>query len=405
MSPIENNKKYWANSHYDIFGGKATILQTKASGGFWQFRCFISSENKYVRKSLKTKDKETAIERAEREYLDIHSSIKSGKKLFGMRLSELVSEYIEYREKHVGSGVITEGRLGTIKSQLNHFLQYKGKNTKISELERKSIFEYQYFRKEKKAQDITIRNEQSTINAMIKWGYENNLCDIPKFEFDKIRIREVGRRDIFTSDEYHNLYMYLRSWSSKKRNKDEKIRFEKLLIRDYILILANTFLRVGEARQLRWNDIISMDHRNTKVDLDNNISLVYLKVRAETSKNRKNRDVITRGGKYFSRLKNRVKPSDLKDFVFSEVDGSLMFSKKKMYNYWHEIMNDLGFDYKIRNLSYYSLRHFGITSRLKEGVSIWDVSKIAGTGVAYIEQHYGHSTHEMMEKAAFKRNI
>ena len=108
-----------------------------------------------------------------------------------MKLSELVDGYIEYRDKHVRSGVITAGRLVTIKSQLKNFLEYKGKNTKLPELERKSAFDYQYFRKEKKAQDVTIRNEQATINALIKWGFENGLCSLPKFEFDKISIKEV----------------------------------------------------------------------------------------------------------------------------------------------------------------------------------------------------------------------
>ena len=82
MEPIENNKNNWTNSHFDVFGGKAQILQTKTSGGNWQFRCFISSENKYVRKSLRTKDKETAIQRAEKEYLQIYSDVSSGKKIF-----------------------------------------------------------------------------------------------------------------------------------------------------------------------------------------------------------------------------------------------------------------------------------------------------------------------------------
>ena len=98
----------------------------------------------------------------------------------------------------------------TIKSQLKNFLEYKGKNTKLPELERKSAFDYQYFRKEKKAQDVTIRNEQATINALIKWGFENGLCSLPKFEFDKISIKEVSRRDTFTAEEYYRFSRYLR---------------------------------------------------------------------------------------------------------------------------------------------------------------------------------------------------
>ena len=53
-----------------------------------------------------------------------------------------------------------------------------------------------------------------------------------------------------------------------------------------------------------------------------------------------------------------------------------------------------------KKLSYYSLRHFGITARLNAGVSIWGISRIAGTGVAFIEQHYGH-----LDKNDAKRGI
>ena len=403
MSTIEKNNKYWANSHHDILGGKAQILKTKASGGYWQFRCFITDEKKYVRISLKTKDKQTAIERAEEKFFEIHAAVSSGKKLFGMKLYELVDGYLDYRKKHVESGVITSGRLGTIKSGLNHLLDYKGKNTNISELGRKSVFEYQYYRREKKAHDVTIRNEQSTINAMIRWAYEEGLCSVSKFEFEKLKITEAGRRDTFTRSEYSSLSHYLRTWTSKKRNTDEKIRMEKLLVRDFILIIANTYLRVGEARQLRWKDVLSTDY-DRKTNHENTEKLVYLMIRPEISKVRKKREIITRGGQYFNRLNGRSKFTEPEDYVFSDINISKMFTKDKLYKYWHEIMNDLELDYKGRNLTYYSLRHFGITARLESGVSIWDIAKIAGTSATNIESHYGHSSREMMERAAFKRN-
>ena len=39
----------------DILGGKAIILMNDF--GIWQFRMWVGDEKKYVRKSLKTKDK------------------------------------------------------------------------------------------------------------------------------------------------------------------------------------------------------------------------------------------------------------------------------------------------------------------------------------------------------------
>lgn len=402
MGSTDNNKSDWTTNHTDIFGGKAQILQTKASGGNWQFRCYISEENKYVRKSLRTKDFETAVQRAEKEYLQIYADVSSGKKIFGMKLYELVDAYLEYREEDVQLGTITKGRLGTMKSQLKHFQDWKGAKIKLAELDRKSAYDYQSYRKQKNAHDVTIRNEQATINAMVKWGYENGLISLPKLEFRPMRITEAGKRDTFTLKEYDKLTRYMRSWTNHKNNDDEQVRQEKLLVRDFILILSNTYMRVGEARQLKWSDVVSTDYNHAESS-EIKTPLVYVKIRPEIAKNRKSRDVITRGGKYFQRLKERSEHTEPDDFVFTGADGQEMFSKKKLYKYWHELMEATEIDYKERNISYYSLRHFGITMRLSAGVSVWDVSKIAGTGVAFIEQHYGHATHEMMTNAALKQ--
>ena len=46
-------------------------------------------------------------------------------------------------------------------------------------------------------------------------------------------------------------------------------------------------------------------------------------------------------------------------------------------------------NHRERKLSFYSLRHYAITDRLRD-LSIWEVSKLSGTGVQYIEDHYGH---------------
>lgn len=247
-----NNSSRWTSDHHEILGGKATILKTQTSNGVWQFRAYISGEGKYVRQSLRTRDLETAKIKAEEKVFEIYGNINAGKKIFGLKLYELIDKYLEYRETHVERGVITAGRLVTIKSQLKHFADFKDPKIKLSELERNSVGEYERFRHSKGAKPVTIRNEQATINAMIKWGYGEGLCSIPKFNFEPISIKEPGRRDTFTRKEYRRLTeQLLRSWTNSKNNSDKKIQQERLLVRSFILVLSNTLLRVGEARQLK----------------------------------------------------------------------------------------------------------------------------------------------------------
>jgi hypothetical protein len=65
-------------------------------------------------------------------------------------------------------------------------------------------------------------------------------------------------------------------------------------------------------------------------------------------------------------------------------------------------MKGIGLDYEAENITWYSLRHFGITCRLKAGASIYEISKIAGTSVGFIEKHYGHFDEAMAKSVAMK---
>ena len=98
-----------------LLGERGEIYRMSRSGGIYQCRVWIPTEKKYLRRSLKTTDYETAIGRGEKLILETHSDISSGKKLFGITLGELVDEYLKWRQKDVGvEGGITEDGLGTI---------------------------------------------------------------------------------------------------------------------------------------------------------------------------------------------------------------------------------------------------------------------------------------------------
>ena len=72
----------------------------------------------------------------------------------------------------------------------------------------------------------------------------------------------------------------------------------------YVLIAANSGLRVGEQRQLRWSDVQIEQH---KVNSEQQ-KLARINVRAETSKVRTSRTFLCRNGQYFERLREIAKP-------------------------------------------------------------------------------------------------
>ena len=130
--------------------------------------------------------------------------------------------------------------------------------------------------------------------------------------------------------------------------------------------------------------------------------LVHLNVRAETSKRRASRPVITRGSQYFTRLKSRSTHTTKDDLVFTEINSPKPLSKKKWYLHWKNLMEGIDLDYKARNVTWYSLRHFGITCRIRAGNRYAEIGKLAGTSVTFIVTHYVHYDEKLLRTAALK---
>jgi integrase len=387
---------------HDVLG-KAKVLRTVASGKVYQFRMWIEDEKKYVRKTLKTKDLNVAMQRAKDEVFRISGEKHSGKKIFGQTLSELVDRYLVWRKQDVEGGLITQQRHDSLRSEFKHFLEFMGASLKLSELEKNSCYDYAQFRRSKspKIRDETIKNAQSTINHMMKYAYRTKMINhFETFEFRKISRKSTQpmRRSVFELEEYDRLVLFMRSWASKKNCDDKQVLAERLMIKDCLLIASNTMLRVGELWQLRWDDIRSFqektDSRNKK------LILVTIRVRSEISKVRRERLITVRGGEYFRRLYERTPFKDHNDYVFCGESGQERFKKIKFYAAWRELMSGIGIDYKKRNLSWYSLRHFGITCRLRAGASVFDVANIAGTSIAHIQSNYGHFDQRMSVAAS-----
>ena len=379
---------------HPVLNGKASIRRTKASGEYWQFVMWVPAEHATYRKSLRTTDFDTAMEAAEELCLDIRERMKSGKKLFGITLAELVATFVEYKR---GDNITRERVIG-IRSYLKPFVRYKGGATLIGELHRKAAFDYARWRRADLAtiKDETIRHEQSTINMMMKFAYREGFVNIDKFDFATLRIPEVGRRDTFTPDEFKRLHHQLSRWEYQVR--DEQIIRERQKITTCIKFAADSALRVGEYRQLRWKDVLKFENSSDKHK--NLVTLVTLKVRAETSKTRTSRTITTRGGYLLQLLQERAPDREPDDYIFCGASGSVMLNEKKYNAAWSELMAAMQIDYRQRNVTWYSLRHFAITRFLTAGVSIWAVAKIAGTSVTYIEKHYGHFDQKLSRDAS-----
>ena len=174
--------------------------------------------------------------------------------------------------------------------------------------------------------------------------------------------------------------------------------YERQIFRNYILALANTGMRTGELEQLQWGDII--DYRKTD-NYGKTREIVYLQVRAETSKVRKDRRLFCRDSSCFRRTDEISIHRDLDDLIFADYHGTRLSGRKKNA-FWEQILDFCYIDTSNRNITYYSLRHFYVTQRWKGGVKLRDIANSCGTSIHQLEKTYYHLDEETLLETALK---
>ena len=225
------------------------------------------------------------------------------------------------------------------------------------------------------------------LNWALERGYLDKLPAFPKISVVK------NRRPHFDRNDYRRLTRYLREFVKEAPVSVER---DRALLRDYVLILANSGLRTGEARHLKWRDIRPFK----SADGADNIAIT---VRGKTGQ----REVVTQPAAkdWFQRIYERRK-QDLVDpssdlfnakaippdsYVFCGKNGKPIGSFKKSFN---SLLRraDVEFDSFGNKRTLYSLRHTFATFRLQEGVNQYLVARNMGTSVAMLEEFSGHTS-------------
>lgn len=391
-----SKKKRFGDDEIPIFDDGCVYKR----GDYWYFRLWLRAENKYARKSLNTSNRATAIDRAKDMYLELIANQKIGKKYFSLNAKEGVSRYLEYREKDVKVQAIVKGRHGTIKTHLNHWLDFIGRDTKLKDLGRTACDDYFSERMAAANRTIahsTLHNEQGTINSMMKFLFRSNETLIDSFDFPKLNPYHIDtnlvKRQTFTADEYRALCLAARGYAAKVKNKldDDEFRMRQVM-RNYFIIAANSGLRSGEQQQLRWCDVEFVKNENGTSYLLNVLARIH--VRRETSKVKKSREFLCRGGYYFQRLKALFPPENETDLIFS-IDGKKRLGNRAVGYHFDKLVALAGIaDRKGRNIVPYSLRHFMVTQRVLSGLSFQQVAEMIGSSETQIGKVYYHLNDE-----------
>jgi integrase len=204
-------------------------------------------------------------------------------------------------------------------------------------------------------------------------------------------------RPAFTFEEYRLLTRRMRDWA--KTGKSARTRMMRELLRDYVLILANTGMRHGtEAANLKWRHIQWFINRKGE-------RFVQMTVDGKTG----NRQLIARHntGIYLRRIQSRfpeLAGLSFDDLLNARVDEYVFRLRDNTRTaHLHQSFGQLLRDTDLlvgtaseRPRTLYSLRHTYATLELYKGRNIHQLARQMGTSVAMLEKHYSKLTPMLM---------
>jgi integrase len=269
------------------------------------------------------------------------------------------------------------------------------KNYNINSINYEALKEFDAWRvKEmgKKPRASTITNHNTAMNRVFDYAVDMGYLtrgQIPSLQNDGAKSEARG---YFNVTEYNRMTKYIINWA--QRGHTEKTRQMRELLRDYVLILANTGIRHGtEALGLKWKHIEWIRAGSERY--------LQFTVKGKTGQ----RTLIARHNtqEYLERIQERF--TELKKHTFDNL------LKKKVDQYvfrlrsgertpslngtFRTLMRDSGLasDSMGKNRTLYSLRHTYAHFALRnDGMDHYALATQMGTSVKMIEQHYGHIT-------------
>jgi integrase len=369
----------------DLRGDGRVILYKRAGlkNPKWQVRIRVPNASGYKIVSTKTDDLREAERLALNLYEDTYLHVKAGGSVQSKTFKQVFEEWKRYvttigHTRKGGSWHYTIERVAT------YAVPFFGAK-RIDTIGPVEFSDYWAWRKKtfnrKKPANSTLRRERTCILPVFKYALSRGyISTMPDTEPPKAALE---RRPTFTQDEWKTIYTAAREWVEEGESK--ATWRQRFLMRQYVLILANTGLRVGELRSLRWSDL------RTVSSPDGN--RLIAEVRGKTGV----REVVfmSDAENYVKRLYDLRKEElgahpPLDGLVFCHKDGKPIQTMKNGFN---SLLKFAGVPTERNggNRTIYSLRHFYATMRLSNDTSPFLLAKQMGTSVEMLEKFYGQT--------------
>lgn len=386
-----------------LLNGKV-VLTKRGRSSYWQARFRIG--RKWVRTSTKCEE----LDEASGVALELHAEAKFKEKNnlpVITRKFKSVAEAVKadlQRQRDSGEGrVVYKDYIAAIDMYLIPFFGSYNVNT-IDYALLKKFTGYRRKKMKREPAKSTINTHTAALNRVfdeaVAQGYVNQ-SQVPHLKMDRSNGKQSERRPDFSRAEYIQLYSFMRKWVAEKVHT-EKTRQMRLLLRDLVLILANTGIRYGtEIYNLKWKHLSLVNETVTIKGERKEKEYLYISVNGKTGQ----RILVARRRckGWFKRIHARA--DDLQDLSFDELiesgldknvfrlaDGTRTIN---LHQTFRKLLNDA----KLiecrntgKNRTLYSLRHTYATFGLVRGTSPHKLAVQMGTSIGMLEKHYSHLT-------------
>jgi integrase len=362
----------------------------------WQARIRVPNSTGYKVVSTKTADQREAERFALGLYEDLYIHVKQGGSVKSKTFRQVFEEWSESSKtmastRQGGSWEATVDRVKT------YALTYFDK-MRVDAIKPSDFTDFWHWRKthynKKVPSNATLKRERACLLPLFKFAMSKGyITKLPEIDPPKAKLT---RRPTFTPEEWKAIYTKARHWVNE--GKQKATYRDRFVAWQVFLILANTGMRVGELRGLRWSDLRTVPSEDGNRLIGN--------VRGKTGA----REVVFQGGAdtYVKRLydlrRDELEDSPERDgLVICHKDGSAIVSFKTgfrallTYAKVPEVRDGM-------SRTIYSLRHFYATQRLSHEASPFLLAKQMGTSVEMLEKFYGHTVTSALAAQVTKRN-
>lgn len=378
----------------------------------WQCRVSVEGSTGYKRFSTKSSNQVDAERIALDRYFELRDRVSRGGGLNGKSVKQAFDEWVSVLPTMMSDRSVANIEKNTVEIVKNSIVAF-AKNKNLDDLKNSDIqdmmswrFSNEMYQTKGYNQSIglskkditrysssTLRSYKGAINQFLKWCRDRDYLT-KEFAIDIPKSRPNPRPD-FNLDDWRRLTDFMRGWVDEtliykggKDYKNSRVSRDRFYLQNYILILGNTGIRVGEARTLKWSDL-------DNVLLPDGEERIVLSVDGKTGK----RDVIGNAGveRFFKRIfefrlveLNISKDDfDRTEHIFCHKDGSPVASYKTGFKNLL-IKSGLRENKDGDKRTIYSLRHTYATMRIN-AVPIYQLSVNMGTSVKMIEEYYSHA--------------